>query len=138
MAEVTTVVSDPGGDPGAAVVAGEAAVIAGAALATAEEAGTQAEAAEGTAGVGVAVSAEAMAQAQAAELRAMSVDEKLDRLVTMQLAGAMAAKPAEPAGEVVVAAPSPPSVDEPPKSLAKREKKERRSLRERWDGGDSA
>lgn len=134
MAEVI-VTEDQPVDDGAAQVAGAAAMASGAALAGADAAGQQAQGAQVTAVQAQQEAAAARAEAEAARIAALDAREATAELARLQLSQAYAAQqreaPAEPvATAAVVEEPTP--VDEPPKSVAK--KQPRKSLKERWGG----
>lgn len=125
----TSVSTGDEGDGGAgAAVTG---ALAGAAAVEAGEARREAAEAGAMAGAGAAEAAEARAEAQAAELRAMSVDEKLDRLVTLQLSQKMAEVEQPPVPKPVEVAGPPP--EQAPKSIG-RKARERKTFRQRWGG----
>lgn len=128
----TTVTSgEPEGDPSAAAAAGVAGVAAGAALEQAAAAQETAQAAGAAASQADADAQAAAAQAQAAEIRAMTLEDKMDKLISLQLARTMAESAPPPSQPAPASAPEP---DQPPRSLEKKVKKDKKSWRERWDG----
>jgi hypothetical protein len=138
MAETTTTVTtsegvEPtAGGEVAGVVAGAAAVEAANASEEAAEAEAAAEAAQAEAAGAEAEARAAYEAALAADARALSTEEKLDALATLHLHEAQqraAAQPATPAA----AEGETKAKDEPPKDLAKKQK--RKTLREWYEGG---
>jgi hypothetical protein len=61
----------------------------------------------------------------------MSLEDKIDKLVSIQLARTMAESAPPPSQPAPASAPEP---DQPPRSLEKKVKKDKKSWRERWDG----
>ena len=128
--EITTATtvtsSEPQADPSAAAAAGVAGVAAGAALEQSAQAQEDAEQAASMAAVADSDAQVAAAQAQAADLRAMSLEDKIDKLVSLQLARTMAESAPPPAAPAPAASPE---ADQPPRSLEKKVKKDKKSFR---------
>lgn len=138
----TTTTSTDGGDGGdaATTAAVGAGALAGAAVAEAGTAKDQATVAGTQAADAAAAAEQARQEAAAAKMEAMSTREMVDDMVRREYARTLAADqvaPTAPAGPTVVEGGpggGEASGDQPPKSLAKRVKKDKKTLKERWSG----